>query len=92
MACHIIIMRIISIYSASVLVGALSFVPGGLGGTEAAMEVMLTASGVDMPVAVAAVLLCRLATLWFAVIIGGAVMGWLAWKQPVMQEGGVHEG
>jgi len=68
----------VSIYSASVLVGALSFIPGGLGGTEAVMSLLLTASGVDLATSVAAILLCRLATLWFAVVIGGMVMGMLA--------------
>lgn len=70
----------VSIYSASVLVGALSFVPGGLGGTEAVMEILLTASGISAASAVAAILLCRLATLWFAVVIGGVVMGYLTLK------------
>ncbi|RMH62039.1 MAG: UPF0104 family protein [Zetaproteobacteria bacterium] len=80
----------ISIYSASVLVGALSFIPGGLGGTEAVMSLLLTASGVDLAISVAAILLCRLATLWFAVVIGGLVMGALALRND-HEHGETHE-
>lgn len=58
------------IYSFSMLVGALSFLPGGLGGTEAAMVVLLMLSGTGQPEAVAATVLIRLATLWFAVALG----------------------
>lgn len=58
------------IYSFSMLVGALSFLPGGLGGTEAAMVALLTLNGIGQPEAVAATVLIRLATLWFAVALG----------------------
>ena len=58
------------IYGVSVLAGAVSFVPGGLGGTELVMRSLLIVAGVDAPVAVSAVIICRLATLWFAVAIG----------------------
>jgi glycosyltransferase 2 family protein len=60
----------ISIYAFSMLAGALSFMPGGLGGSEAAMIVLLRLSGIPMPIAVSATLLIRLATLWFAVLLG----------------------
>ncbi len=60
----------VGIYAVSILVGALSFVPGGLGGTEVVMGGLLILVGVGEPVAVSAVLICRIATLWFAVAIG----------------------
>ena len=60
----------VGIYSLSALAGALSFLPGGLGGTEAIMGLMLIWQGADSPTAVAATLICRIATLWFAVAIG----------------------
>lgn len=68
----------ISIYGVAVLVGAISFLPGGLGSTEAVMGLLLIASGVPEPVAIAATLICRIATLWFAVFIGLVVAGVLA--------------
>lgn len=58
------------IYSFSMLVGALSFLPGGLGGVEASMLTLLILNGVAQPQAVAATVMIRLATLWFAVALG----------------------
>lgn len=58
------------IYAIAVIVGALSFLPGGLGGTEAVMIALLTAQGFTMPDAILVTLLCRLLTLWFAVLLG----------------------
>ncbi|MGH8444814.1 MAG: lysylphosphatidylglycerol synthase transmembrane domain-containing protein [Solimonas sp.] len=58
------------IYSLAVVVGALSFLPGGLGSTEAAMAGLLSAQGLPLPQALLATLLCRLLTLWLAVAIG----------------------
>ncbi len=60
----------VGIYSIAVLVGAMSFFPGGLGGTEVVMGLLLMAVGADTSTAVAATLICRLATLWFAVVLG----------------------
>jgi glycosyltransferase 2 family protein len=60
----------ISIYAISLLAGALSFIPGGIGTTEAVMGVLLLSSGTDSVIAVAVPLISRLATLWFAVCLG----------------------
>lgn len=67
---HVALPNAIFIYAASLIAGALSFLPGGLGGTEATMLGLLTASGVSPSEAVAATLLMRLTTLWFAVGLG----------------------
>ena len=64
----------IGIYSIAVLVGAISFMPGGLGSTEAVMGLLLIAVGTDKSSAVAATLICRMATLWFAVVLGVAAL------------------
>lgn len=58
------------IYAFSMLVGAFSFLPGGLGGAEASMVALLMFNHVAQPEAVAATVLVRLATLWFAVALG----------------------
>lgn len=58
------------IYAFSMLVGALSFLPGGLGGAEATMVTLLMLNHVAQPQAVAATVIIRLATLWFAVALG----------------------
>ena len=75
----------ISIYCLAMLAGAASFMPGGLGGAEAAMTAMLVMSGVSLPVAVAVTLVVRLVTLWFAVVIGLVLLlpEFLAGKQPM---------
>ncbi len=60
----------IAIYGMAILLGALSFMPGGLGGAEATMIFLLVKAGFDHPSAVAITFICRLATLWFAMILG----------------------
>ncbi len=60
----------VSIYAVSVLAGAISFIPGGLGAAEVVMYGLLHLQGVPEAEAAAATLICRIATLWFAVIIG----------------------
>lgn len=64
----------IGIYAMSIIIGAASFMPGGLGGTEAAMLIFLVSLGVSQEIALAATLICRFATLWFAVILGALAM------------------
>lgn len=70
----------VGIYSISVVVGAISFIPGGLGSTEAVMGLLLVALGADPATAVAATVICRVTTLWFAVILGAISMSWLELK------------
>jgi len=64
------------IYAATTMAGALSFLPGGLGVTEGAMTMMLVrgAARLDHASALDATLLTRLATLWFAVLLGLACL------------------
>ena len=71
----------ISLYSIAVLLGALTFMPGGLGGTEVVMGLMLMAMGASSADALVATLVCRIATLWFAVLIGLIAMASLGWRQ-----------
>ncbi len=68
----------IGIYAIAVLAGALSVLPGGLGSTEAVMGMLLIAFGADGAAAVAITLLCRIATLWFAVALGGMAVAMLS--------------
>jgi uncharacterized protein (TIRG00374 family) len=58
------------IYAFAMLIGAISFLPGGLGGAEVTMTALLMLNGMDNGAAVAATLLIRLTTLWFAVVLG----------------------
>lgn len=70
----------IGIYAFAVLVGALTFLPGGLGGTELAMAALLVVVGLSASEAAAVTFVCRAATLWFAVAIGTLVLPWLTWR------------
>lgn len=60
------------IYAATTVAGALSFLPGGLGITEAGMLalVLRLGSGITRGSAAAATFVTRACTLWFAVAIG----------------------
>jgi uncharacterized protein (TIRG00374 family) len=58
------------IYAFSMLVGAISFLPGGLGSAEITMMMLLSLHGMSPAEAVAATVIIRLATLWFAVLLG----------------------
>jgi len=61
----------VGIYALAVLAGSAAFfLPAGLGGMELVMTSLLVAHGASLHVAVVATLLCRIATLWFAVLIG----------------------
>lgn len=70
---HLELSAALGIYSVGIIIGALSFLPGGLGSTEAVMVALLVAYGYSMPDAMLLTLVCRLLTLWFAV-----GLGWLA--------------
>jgi uncharacterized protein (TIRG00374 family) len=67
---HLSIPAAMGIYAIAIIVGALSFLPGGLGSTEAVMAALLFAHGYTMPQAILLTLVCRLLTLWLAVLIG----------------------
>jgi uncharacterized protein (TIRG00374 family) len=60
----------IFVFSFSMIVGAGSMLPGGLGSTEVTAVVLLRALGVDFDAAVASTALVRVTTFWFAVGIG----------------------
>ncbi|MCA9611069.1 MAG: flippase-like domain-containing protein [Myxococcales bacterium] len=64
-------------YSASTIAGALAMMPGGLGVTEAGMTGLiqaLSAGAIGATAASAATILTRLATLWWAVLVGGVAL------------------
>ena len=66
-----------SIFALAMVAGALTFMPGGIGGAEAVMILMLKATGMGDAEAITGTLLCRLATLWLAVGLGLASITWL---------------
>ena len=67
-------------YPFSLLIGALSFLPGGLGGTEATLAFLLILNGMPAPLAVAATVLIRLTTLWFGIALGVTAVAANKWQ------------
>ncbi len=65
---------VVAIYCLSILAGAASFIPGGLGATEAVIVLLLSAVGVGQTDAITASLISRGLTLWLAVGIGVVAM------------------
>jgi uncharacterized membrane protein YbhN (UPF0104 family) len=68
------LLNAVFVFSFSVIVGAVSMLPGGLGSTEATIVILLKMLGVDLDVALAATAIIRITTFWFAVAIGGVLL------------------
>lgn len=78
-----LLVRAISALSSSTILGALSFLPGGLGVTDGSLTGLLMLLADASPgTAVAATLLIRLATLWFGVTLG--VVTLLAYRKRLL--------
>ncbi|MEE9386047.1 MAG: lysylphosphatidylglycerol synthase transmembrane domain-containing protein [Nannocystaceae bacterium] len=75
------------LWSTTTLIGAVSFLPGGLGATEISLDVLLPSlsSGVTGPIAAAAILLARGCTLWFGELVGIVALGGLL-RDPAMRD------
>lgn len=64
------------IFTAAVLLGAASMLPGGLGGSEAIMVAMLVYFDVTRPLAASTTILIRIITLWYGVLLGAITWAW----------------
>ncbi|WP_233614781.1 MULTISPECIES: lysylphosphatidylglycerol synthase transmembrane domain-containing protein [unclassified Stenotrophomonas] len=64
----------LGIYPIAMLAGAVSFIPGGVGTTEAAIVLMLTRTGASLEAALAVAVGIRLTSLWLAVVVGMLAM------------------
>ena len=62
--------HVISIYTSSLILGAASMIPGGIGIAESSLAGLLTLNGVDISIGLVAVILIRFVTIWYSVIIG----------------------
>jgi len=70
MAVPLPLVTAIFIQAFALLIGALSFLPGGLGGAEAVLYKLTVLNGIPQASAIAATVLLRLCTLWFSVGLG----------------------
>ncbi len=62
------------VYALSTIAGAVSMLPAGLGITEGSLSLILINGGIPNQIAVASTFIVRVVTLWFAIILGVAVL------------------
>jgi uncharacterized protein (TIRG00374 family) len=77
--------RCVEIFSSSILIGAASLVPGGLGAMDAALVWQLQSAGVPLEAAMAATLATRVCTLWFAWLVG--LLAWSSFSRQAATRG-----
>ena len=79
------------LWAAGTLVGAVSFLPGGLGATEGSLlyATARLVAGATQPIAMAASLLGRLATLWYGELVGGIALA-LFLRDPILRQRAMH--
>ncbi len=58
------------IYGFSTIIGSIAMLPGGLGVTEASLTGLMQLLNISRDISVASTFIIRVATLWFAVLIG----------------------
>jgi uncharacterized protein (TIRG00374 family) len=71
---------VFAMYPLAMLVGAASMLPGGVGTTELTIVLLLGACGVSTGVATLAAVGIRLATIWFAMLVGFMSVAILEWQ------------
>jgi len=64
------IINMISTYSGSLILGALSFIPGGVGVAEGSLIGLFSVQNIELSEAIVIVVLIRFFTLWFSTITG----------------------
>lgn len=63
-------LHLIAIYTSSLILGAASMIPGGIGVAESSLAGQLVINGVDISLGFVAVIVIRFVTLWYGVLIG----------------------
>lgn len=71
---------VFAMYPLAMLVGAASMLPGGVGTTELTIVLLLGAYGVPTSLATLAAVGIRLATIWFAMLVGFMSVAILEWQ------------
>jgi len=65
------------VFAFSIIAGAVSMLPGGLGVTEGSLSLILIKGGIPSETAIATTIIIRVVTLWFAVVLGLVVLFFL---------------
>ena len=63
-------LKVLAIYTTSSLLGAISFIPGGIGVTEGSITGLFTLNGIDVSTALILSIMIRIFTLWYSVSVG----------------------
>ena len=63
-------LKVLSIYATSILLGAISFIPGGVGITEGTLAGLFTLEGISISTALILSVMIRILTLWYSVGVG----------------------
>ena len=63
-------LTVLAIYTTSILLGAISFVPAGIGVAEGSIAGLFTLNGIDVSTALILSVMIRVLTLWFSVCVG----------------------
>ena len=63
-------LTVLAIYSTSILLGAISFIPAGIGIAEGSIAGLFTLNGIDVSTALILSVMIRVLTLWFSVSVG----------------------
>ena len=63
-------LKVLAIYTTSSLLGAISFIPGGIGITEGSIAGLFTLNGIDVSTALILSVMIRVLTLWYTVGVG----------------------
>ena len=72
-------LTVLAIYTTSILLGAISFVPAGIGITEGSIAGLFTLNGIDISTALILSVMIRILTLWFSVCVGFISLKFTGW-------------
>ena len=72
-------LTVLAIYTTSILLGAISFVPAGIGVTEGSIAGLFTLNGIDISTALILSVMIRILTLWFSVCVGFISLKFTGW-------------
>ena len=82
-------LKVLAIYATSTLLGAISFIPGGIGITEGTLAGLLTLEGIGVSTALILSVMIRIMTLWYLVCIGFIALkftGTFSFKKDFLKE------
>lgn len=64
------------VYAFATIVGSITMLPGGLGATEGSITLLMVENGISKDISVISTFIIRVATLWFAILLGVLSLIW----------------